>query len=61
MSEFTCREGHLIRPSIGYCEVCGGRAVRMDGMTNGELEDRDRVYESCLIQRELEKETEEED
>ena len=57
MSEFTCRNNHLIRPSIGYCEICGGRATRMDGMTNNELEARGRTYESYLIQGELEKES----
>ena len=58
MSEFTCWKGHSIRPSVGYCEICGGRATRMDGMTNKELEARDRVCESYLIQRELEAEAE---
>jgi len=58
MSEFTCSQGHLIRPSVGYCEICGGRAVKMDGMSNKELEARDRDYT-----RELEEEdkNEEED
>ena len=58
MSEFTCRNGHMIRPSVGYCEICGGRATRMDGMTNEELEARDRVYESYLVQRALDNEAE---
>lgn len=44
MSEFECAKGHLIRPSIGYCEVCGGRAVRMDGKTAKQLEAEDRAY-----------------
>ena len=51
MSEFTCKQGHLIRPSVGCCEICGGKAIRMDGMSNNELEARDRDYA-----RELEEE-----
>lgn len=37
MSEFECACGNLIRPSVGRCELCGGRAVRMDGMTARQL------------------------
>ena len=37
MSEFECINGHLISSSIGYCEICGGRTVRMDGLSNREL------------------------
>lgn len=36
MSEFECAKGHLIRPSVGYCTICGGRPVRMDGLTARE-------------------------
>jgi len=37
MSEFECSQGHSIAPSDGYCKICGGRAVRMDGYTASEL------------------------
>ena len=43
MSEFECRQGHLVSPSIGYCKICGGRAVRMDGMSACELERMDNI------------------
>ena len=33
MSEFECACGEPIMPSIGYCTLCGGKPVRMDGMT----------------------------
>jgi len=38
MSEFECINGHLVVPSEGYCLICGGRAVRMDGLSAGELD-----------------------
>jgi hypothetical protein len=40
ISEFTCENGHMPAPSKmigGRCPECGGRIVRMDGMSNGEL------------------------
>ena len=42
MSEFECRKGHLVSPSVGYCKICGGRAVRMDGMTARQLMEQER-------------------
>ena len=45
MSEFTCKNGHLVRPSERCCKICGGNIVRMDGMSNRELEARDREFE----------------
>lgn len=53
MSEFTCSQGHLVLPSERWCHICGGNITRMDGMTNRELEARDRDFE-------LEEEKEEE-
>ena len=48
MSEFECSQGHSIAPSEGYCKICGGRAVRMDGRSAKEWEaleklDREKV------------------
>ena len=37
MSEFECSCGELIAPSKGRCSKCGGRPVRMDGMSIREL------------------------
>jgi len=47
MSEFECRCGNLIAPSVGYCEECGpvlGRPIRMDGKTNTQLRDEEEGY-----------------
>ena len=43
MSEFQCACGNLIIPSVGYCELCGGRAVRMDGYSVREWEAMERI------------------
>jgi hypothetical protein len=40
MSEFECENGHMPAPSQmigGRCPECGGRIVRMDGMSSREL------------------------
>ena len=47
MSEFLCSEGHIVFPSIGYCELCrefglSGKIVSMDGMTERELREEER-------------------
>jgi len=34
VSEFLCACGNLIRPSVGVCELCGGRAKSMDGRSD---------------------------
>lgn len=57
MSEFECVNGHLIKPSIGYCTICGGRPVRMDGLTARQWEMKDRLQD----QEEPEEETPEEE
>ena len=54
MSEFECACGNLIRPSVGYCEVCGGRAVRMDGYSRSELIAMERHERECEKQEENE-------
>ena len=35
MSEFECARGHLLssEEAMHGCKICGGRAVRMDGMS----------------------------
>lgn len=37
MSEFECSKGHLVKPSERICPICGGKIVRMDGMTGSQL------------------------
>jgi len=38
MSEFECREGHLIPPGKVRCPICGGRIHKMDGQSAEEIE-----------------------
>ena len=45
MSEFTCRNGHEILPSIGYCKICGFGVHRMDGKSARQLEAEDREWD----------------
>lgn len=45
MSEFTCKNGHIISPSVGYCQECGGSIYFMDGMSNRELQAREEETE----------------
>ena len=61
MSEFTCTQGHLVRPSVGYCEECGGRIVRMDGKSNAQLKAEEEEWDREVEERgevELEREME---
>ena len=57
MSEFTCRNGHLMAPTDGlFCKECGERCVRMDGKSNGQLR-----YEEEMAEKEEEREREREE
>ena len=40
MSEFECRNGHLVDPPYYQCQECGGTVVRMDGYSRKQLEDQ---------------------
>lgn len=55
MSEFECAQGHLMGSSH-LCPECGGRAVRMDGMTARQMLQMQRAEG-----REQEEQEEEED
>lgn len=37
MSEFMCKNGHLMAGSEKYCPVCGSPAYYMDGLTGSQL------------------------
>jgi len=37
MSEFECRNGHLMASGEFTCSICGARLHRMDGMTSREI------------------------
>lgn len=54
MSEFECSCGNFIKPSVGHCEKCGGRPVRMDGYTSRELD----AIEKIMEERDAENENE---
>ena len=45
MSEFTCRNGHILKAGQNVCPKCGQGLHRMDGMTNSELKMRERAEE----------------
>ena len=49
MSEFECRNGHLMPSGKFKCEICGARLHRMDGMTSREIERSD-AHEEALEQ-----------
>lgn len=38
MSEFECRNGHLMRSRDRICLICSSPVYRMDGFTGKELE-----------------------
>ena len=57
MSEFECRNGHLMIPSLGMnCHICGAPVARMDGKSNSELAYEDKMYDAYCIAKELERE-----
>lgn len=41
MSEFECRNGHIMKSGEYFCNVCGERIGKMDGMTRGEANKED--------------------
>lgn len=45
MSEFECKQGHLMSCRDDRCKICGSPVWRMDGLTAREHEARDRYYE----------------
>jgi len=50
MSEFECRNGHLMLPSLGIrCHICGAPVAYMDGKSNKQLAYEDEMYEARFI------------
>ncbi len=43
MSEFTCRNGHLMRPTQRWCTECGEPLHYMDGESRSELKAREQM------------------
>ena len=44
MSEFTCRNGHLMRTGQLRCEDCGAPLHAMDGMTDKQIRKQERRH-----------------
>lgn len=45
MSEFECRNGHLMAPSKGWrCQTCGEPVARMDGMSGKQILEMERCF-----------------
>jgi len=57
MSEFACRNGHIMPSGKLYCPECGCGLHTMDGYTNADLIRMDRETE----ERERERENEEDE
>lgn len=64
MSEFECRQGHLVAPSQmikgRYCPECGEPIVRMDGLSSRQWQEIDVEWQK-RIDRKLEEECEREE
>lgn len=46
ISEFECRNGHLMAPSMGpNCQICGAPIYRMDGKMNRQLAYEDEEFD----------------
>jgi primosomal protein N' len=43
MSEFECRHCGVTTTKNGFCKQCGGRIIRMDGLTSRELAAQERT------------------
>jgi len=44
MSEFCCKNGHVMRARETHCPECGEPKYSMDGMTARELREQERDY-----------------
>jgi len=45
MSEFECKNGHLMKSGEYICSICGERISRVDGMSRAEFERDDEDYD----------------
>jgi len=45
MSDFECRNGHLMRGTT--CDICGGTAYKMDGMTGKQWAKMEAEEQTC--------------
>ena len=52
MSEFECSNGHSMLPSKGPRCWCGARVARMDGLTDREIEARDKEFDRLREEKE---------
>ena len=53
MSEFACRNGHLMRSGDRVCPECGEPCYTMDGMTGRQMAEMERAEEAKIEDEEL--------
>jgi len=53
MSEFACRNGHLMRSGDRVCPECGEPCYTMDGMTGRQMAEMERAEEARIEDEEL--------
>jgi transcription initiation factor IIE alpha subunit len=46
MSEFTCRNGHVLNPGEFECPICGAHLGHMDGESSAEIRRRDDIEDN---------------
>ena len=52
MSEFECKNGHLMKSGEYICPICGARIGKVDGMSRAEFEREDEDYDMEEIEKE---------
>ena len=58
MSEFECRNGHLMPSGKFKCEICGARLHRMDGMTSRQIARQEAAIDAAYDMYEMEEDDE---
>ena len=59
MSEFACRNGHLMRSSDRVCPECGEPCYTMDGLTSSQLRRKEAIEDDLYARRQYDPETDE--
>ena len=54
MSEFECKNGHLMASGKFKCDICGSRLHRMDGMTAREIARQEAAIDAAYDMYEME-------
>jgi len=58
MSDFECKNGHLMASGKFKCDICGSRLHRMDGMTAREIARQEAAIDAAYDMYEMEEEDE---